>query len=539
MFSLSSRWMCLRLAPLLTLPVWLGCEVGKTETRPTCADLAQGLGGMAGNAPGAGAGGTVYTTPLVMTPLNLALPPDPGPQCLDCKQASDIEHVVVADFEDGYAPAWFGFDEQQFAREPQATPAGQPNEPPYWGLHVADLASSPARPRCGSSYALRLQGGPYSQWGGGVGTSYFRLKGAHIAAYCPPELIGITDPGLPQDECGFAIAPTYTLPSSSDPLFTARRTLTRTAWGKSIAGFDASQFDGVAFYARHAPGSTASLQIAIEDFNTSDAAAKTAQIEALTGDQAPDQRLLNGRQPACTRAKECCGNTALADGARPRCNLVDLLYDANVNAYGYCILNETTQLCEPPVEAPRTVTEYRCYVADRDGPPPRRVVEVQAPAAARPVNPTPAELEAWARYDEWVLWNTWNSKHPLCCPNDFEDPQFGKSPLASTVRETQKECVPYVVEGNFENAGTQYCWDPGDAPIPPVDGNRCGDSFRKFVTLSGEWTLFRVPWSELRRSTVGKPAIDPSSIWAISFYWRQGMLDTYIDDFGFYKKRQP
>jgi hypothetical protein len=519
--------MCLRLAPLLTLPVWLGCEVGKTETRPICADLAQGVGGAAGNAPVAGSGGTVYAiedppgvwtpTPLLMTPLEQSLPTDSGPSCLDCTQGRDIEHVVVVDFEDGYAPAWFGFDEGSFTRAPAATPVGQPNEPPYWGLHVADLASSPARPRCGSQYALRLQGGPYSQWGGGVGTSYFRLKGGQIAQYCPPRVASIAPATeLPQDECGFSVVPAYEQTVVPNTMV-RQRVYMPSPYNRSIAGFDASQFDGIAFYARHAPGAQAGLQISIEDFNTSDQAALTAQIEQLTGELAPNEILLGGRAPACTRAKECCGPTSLETGRRPRCNVVNVEYGAQVSSYGF---TDTTSM---DFQSQRPVREYRCYVAGTDRPPPVRVAKVEPP--------TP----------EWTAWDDWAQDHPLCCPTDFEDPQFGRSPIPemSEPEERQKACVPYVVEGNFTNAGTQYCWNEGDPPIPPADANRCGDGFRKFVTLSTEWKLFQIPWSELRRSTMGKAPIDTSSIWGIAFYWRQGMLDTYIDDFGFYKKRQP
>jgi hypothetical protein len=530
----SFRW--LRCAPLLTLPVWLGCEVGNTVTRPTCVDLAQGIGGMAGNdpAPGAGSGGTVYgvtagtagmggfiPTPYVAPPLvQEDMPEDPGPKCLDCTQGRDIEHVVVIDFEDGYAPAWFSFDEQQYPIAPLQTPDGEPNEPPYWGLHVADLATTPARQRCGSSYALRLQGGPYTQWGGGAGTSYFRLKGAQIDRYCPARIREILPmPGLPTDECGFSIAPAYEMPTTGD---LSQRLLVASAWGKSVAGFDASQFDGVAFWARRAPGGSTGLQISLEDFNTSDAAAKTAQIEAQTSKFVPNLTLLNGRQPACTRALECCGRTSVETGSRPSCNLVNVPYGAGVTPYGFA---DTTG--NPEYAQERLVPEYRCYVEDIDSngePIPTRVA-------------TPAGGQNSDAYD---VWNTWHSKHKLCCPTDFDDPQFGKSPVPESAppRERQKECVAYVVEGNFENAGTQYCWDPGDPAIPPADENRCGDGFRAFVNLSTEWKLFRVPWSELRRSTIGKGPIDTTSIWSLNFYWRQGMLDTYIDDIGFYKKKQ-
>jgi hypothetical protein len=523
---LSFRW--LRCSPLLTLPVWLGCEVGDTVKRPTCGDLEQGLGGMAGNAPAptAGSGGTVYgttldgvftPTPYVMTPLvQPSLPEDPGPKCLDCTQGRDIEHVVVIDFEDGYAPAWFGFDEQQYPRAPQQTPDNTPQEPPYWGLQVADLATSPARTRCGSAYALRLQGGPYSQWGGGVGTTYFRLRGAQKDQYCPALVRDIaTDPSLPQDECGFSLGPDYEQVTTG----VTQRHLVASAWGKSVSGFDASQFDGIAFWARRAPGAQASLQVSIEDFNTNDNAAKASQIESLTGDFAPDNTRLNGRPAACTRAKECCGLTSVENGSRPRCNPVVVTYAAGLTPYGF---SDTASISEFPNA--REVEEYRCYVADLDQrPPPVRVAKPPDGAT----NP------------EWEAWNTWQSDFPLCCPTDFEDPQFGKPQIKDTsARDRQKACVPYVVEGNFENSGTYYCWDEGDPPIPPADQNRCGEGFRTFVNVSTEWKLFKIPWSELRRTTVGKGPIDTTSIWQVSFYWRQGMLDTYIDDFGFYKEKQ-
>jgi hypothetical protein len=132
------------LAPL-SVGLFASCT-GKGPPRPTCeARSDAGAIDAANIIPY-----TAVTTDAA--PIEaLGMESDPGPQCTNCQQSNDYEVMTIADFEDGFAPAWFNYGEPGILIEPpQAgeaiddagmTIAGKNPPQPWWGLQVATLAS--------------------------------------------------------------------------------------------------------------------------------------------------------------------------------------------------------------------------------------------------------------------------------------------------------------------------------------------------------------------------------------------------------------
>jgi hypothetical protein len=176
------------------------------------------------------------------------------------------------------------------------------------------------------------------------------------------------------------------------------------------------------------------------------------------------------------------------------------------------------------------VTDMRCHLPNEPEPPFRLdagVIEVQTGY--------PDPDAGWKSVDGGVApheatnaWESWNRDYEPCCPATLaEDPKYGGNEPG--------ECATYVFKYDFSSGS--FCQRPGEI-LPEKNDNRCEDGFETSIVIDTEWKLFTIPWSELRRTTIGRPPIDPSSIWTIRLYPTAGWLDTYIDDIGFYRKRQ-
>jgi hypothetical protein len=163
----------------------------------------------------------------------------------NCSQADAFQLDVHHDFEETFldncptspttgqmvhaAPTWFSFSDSTTGffrpgrletRAPESTP---PNT--GWGIDAYPAASLPGGAACGSNGMLRIWGGPFAGWGGGVGSGYF--KGAT---------------GTPQTQLG---------------------------------QFDASAYEGVSFWARRGPEGQTTLRVNVLDAEISEEFAKT------------------------------------------------------------------------------------------------------------------------------------------------------------------------------------------------------------------------------------------------------------------------
>jgi hypothetical protein len=128
-------------------------------------------------------------------------------------------------------------------------------------------------------------------------------------------------------------------------------------------------------------------------------------------------------------------------------------------------------------------------------------------------------------------------------------PRCGSS--ACTFRQTYpdadfegKECKPYTFTSGESN---EYCYnaDGHDAlgnvvpvdPPPPSRFDRCVDGYTSTVQLSTEWTLYTLPFSEMRQGGYGKvsPYFDLTSLYSITLGWGVGNVDFFFDDISFYR----
>jgi hypothetical protein len=105
----------------------------------------------------------------------------------------------------------------------------------------------------------------------------------------------------------------------------------------------------------------------------------------------------------------------------------------------------------------------------------------------------------------------------------FEDPSF-----------YGRACTPHVTASG--KAGS-YCFNPGEDPEPAENYESCGDHWTKGITLSGDWRLYLVPFSDLRQQGYGQeaPRLLTDQISIVRFTWAAGFIDYYLDDVRFYR----
>jgi hypothetical protein len=87
-------------------------------------------------------------------PVKLPTSPDLGGGLVDCAALDDYEVQLLEDFEWGVAQDWYISTDQTAAQIPPH------NAKPVWGEPLS---------RCESEWALHIQGGPFTGWGGSFG----------------------------------------------------------------------------------------------------------------------------------------------------------------------------------------------------------------------------------------------------------------------------------------------------------------------------------------------------------------------------------
>jgi hypothetical protein len=162
----------------------------------------------------------------------------------------------------------------------------------------ASYAPTPAPvDRCGSTQALHVRGGPFREWGGGLGKRLDGVADAAAGITCPKPPPATPDPTLPAvcpeldpevaDVEGKVIPATDTQPEG---LFA----FPTTQYYQMMV--DLREWDGIAFWARRGPDSQPGFRIALGDRNTDDDVSMLATAGGVTN-------------PRCRRAKECdCRN---------------------------------------------------------------------------------------------------------------------------------------------------------------------------------------------------------------------------------------
>lgn len=492
--------------------------------RPKCNELTDG--GTVLELPEASVYQGIPTTDA-QAPLALVNPedreelqPDPGPACTNCQQADDVDVLLVHDFEQGFAPTWFNYGEPGVPIAPPQVGQGEQNDagvpPPYWGLQVPDLNLVPGGRRCGSKYALHMAGGRFLTWGGGYVSLSVTVRGAaNVQKFCPGDLSA--------DELGIGTQPTST---GSGDAQTCNFFVTPVAGQPSRLGLDVSEYEGISFWARRSPSAQSTLRIAVNDENTSQGLA--LQVERGTYDAEHGKPNATVAEPACRRALECCRHCG------------DVTRDAPIVGDDGAIIGS------------RKRTEKRCHLAD-ERPPPDLQTNEGAPAQFRTYT-LDAVTNEWVpgqwltaggyvstAENEWrSAYDAWDRDYKLCCPPTMDEEEeriaLGETARVGDPQFGGRQCNPYVFRYDYSSG--YYCWAEGDPPLPERNENRCEDGFEASINVDTEWRFYKVPWSELRRLTPNRKAVDPTGIYSVALFFGQGYLDTYVDDIGFYRRRR-
>ena len=95
------------------------------------------------------------------------------------------------------------------------------------------------------------------------------------------------------------------------------------------------------------------------------------------------------------------------------------------------------------------------------------------------------------------------------------------------------QCKPYNFTGLEEN---NWCF--GDKP-PAAPDERCGDGYVSNVSLSTDWTYYKLPFNRFQQVGFAKKApqndVLPKSLYSIAFLFSVGYTDFYVDNVTFYR----
>jgi hypothetical protein len=82
-----------------------------------------------------------------------------------------------------------------------------------------------------------------------------------------------------------------------------------------------------------------------------------------------------------------------------------------------------------------------------------------------------------------------------------------------------------------------FCYDPGKDPTPPAKRERCNNPFSFPITVTTDWQLIKVPFSQLRQADEANVAsdMDLESVKQIVVTYGGGWTDFYVANLGFYR----
>jgi hypothetical protein len=362
--------------------------------------------------------------------------------------------------------------------------------------------------RCGAeTHALHLRGGPFHEWGGGVGRrldesvietnlnpgfasnaaiAFARANaGAGVLSGCvvPPhrtaeECTGVMPSPSPDPATCAALPPINPLVPGNARWCPKPETCIDCAQGRArtdglinplnhtsyyAAQVDLTDWDGISFWARRGPDSNRVLRVALGDKNTDD------DMSFLMSQ--------GGQQPRCGRAKECG-----CDDQERRCT-----------------------------ENPEFKGDWRCWNADYD-PPLEEISEELVKCGASACD---AEYDAFPGQGDFSF-STSNSPF-----KGFEG---------------TNSCAYYTFPNETNGL---FCYDTENGPPPVYASDKCGDPWIYPVDVNPDWTFYAIPFTDLHQDGYAKEfgALDLTAVTMVRFLWGAGWIDFWIDDVRFYRRR--
>lgn len=419
---------------------------------------------------------------------------------------------------------------------------------------------------------LHLFGGPFTEWGGGVGRGLKCLNQAHASALGRVK-VG-DDTMVPNSDttdrsCGSgadAYEGANSLgacdPGQEDELIRSacpERDLRAYEEGPESAGeeefllgmtLDVSDWDGVSFWARRSPNSQAGIRIAVGDKYTDD------DLRYLQYHINPDSKPLceRRRECGCLKNRPCSPDLSAIAGVdcteSAQCNYGQGGPGCDTEA-GRCRCTRDQECpggwCGLPEGAANGEAEGYCermhYCYDPEIDPPMWSW-VAADGTTFPPCSTDADCDGDrscvnAPYGTWKI--CWAPGEPKPV-NDIVYPECGEAACNAFYKPFQvgdaqfngRACTPFAFRGSTSNS---FCFDPGEDRDPPEGVELCGDFWMAPVYLSTEWQFYKVPFTELHQQGWAKEQFkfDLTSISVVRFTWDRGWIDYWIDDVRFYR----
>jgi hypothetical protein len=334
--------------------------------------------------------------------------------------------------------------------------------------------------RCGSAHAWHVRGGPFREWGGGIGRRLDGVANAAAAAFggsCPPIPLENPTPSTP------AVCPEFIARVATAPGWDYVNPSGQPAnFGMQAQPYYAMQVDlreweGISFWARRGPDSQPGFRVVLGDLNLDDDASFLETQGGLT--------------PTCQRAKECdCRNH-------------------------------------------RTCTYWSGGEIDDGGQ--RRAWQAGWFCAEPSLDLSPySQMLPWSHELYRCGYAACNRDYPAY-PNTPDAPFFTPERVMTDMYVGTASCNTFTFDNDITRKG---CFDAKRGPTPPESAERCGDPWIVPVRLGTDWAFYRIPFSEFRQEGYGKefPAIKLGAVTMVRFTWAVGWIDYWIDDVRFFRR---
>ena len=406
--------------------------------------------------------------------------PDPGPRLVKCADAEapfEFAKPYIWTFEEpnplNRARAMYSYtDNSQSIATFFASDGGrQTYQPPTAVLPRCSDVPNPM------NRAIHIQGGPFLSWGGGVGTAMKDHPGRTI------------DAGTPLT---FPLSPGSTAISG--------------------AAIDASQWEGISFWARRGPDSQAGFRVLVGDKYTDDDIA----YRMYRDDPTVPRFCERVRECACLNHKTCAPIQVEVNASGRVTSPPDFLaacVPVHLNPSPPTTLSMT--FCGEPAllsagsmgsgAGSGTTQCNTCQETRCNEPYPAYPDDFPAPGGTQPTDPTTGA--------------------PINVGPAGTDRQF-----------VGKTCNPYTLRPGIS---TSFCFDPA-TERPAEATEQCGDHWTRVVNLSNEWQFYTVPFSAMGQQGWAKrsPGLDLSTVSVVRFTWDGGWIDFWIDDVTFYRHKK-
>jgi hypothetical protein len=448
----------------------------------------------------------------------------------DCTQANGVDMLPITRFNafpntgitqitnDGGTRPLFAAQDLYFYTDGTAMPVFEEKDDTFpHGVQVYAPGFEPAAtngdicdPPDPDNGVLHMFGGPFLSWGGGIGIAMEKLNGRETGnrgynvesnTMIPLPTTGKlaatnqVDPLAPKGFCcNFEYPALAGCQPTTDPQF-AKYVATcppqNSEFGVLVAALDVSAYEGVSFWARKGPTGQDGIRVMVGDKHTDDDINYLAQRQyGFTGHLDPIY---------CQRVRECaCRNHA------------------------DCALAIGDQIPDPTDSgAPGALVSMG---GDFCGPFPPASHLAQGCAGS---NGGPALCCAQTNC---------NSPYPAF-PNDIPDANVNMNTLDWLGADPQyygRSCSYYAYQNGI---GSFWCYNPGSDPPPADPTEQCGDHWESVVTLSTDWTFYKVPFANMHQQGFAKrfDAIDLNAVTVVRFTWDVGYVDYWIDDVSFYR----